>query len=146
MQRNSAKEMTLATAHKHITRRGIGYRGSNHFRGSERKTATRQMRDRVERIMKECEGMSSGHSDSEAENKCDCCSAEIKALFTEWIANRENTLKTKEIADKLIPLMEKCGSSFSASLSETATGSFLHICKRLLGSAGAAVGVIIPAL
>ena len=25
-----------------------------------------------------------------------------------------------------------CGSSFSASLSETATGSFLHICKQLL--------------
>jgi len=46
-------------------------------------TATRQMRDRVERIMKECEEMSSGHSDSEAENKSDCCSAEIKALFTE---------------------------------------------------------------
>ena len=89
------------------------------------------MRDRVERIMKECEGMSSGHSDSEVENKSDCCSAEIKALFTEWIENRENTLKTKEIADKLIPLMEACGCD---------------ICKRLLGSAGAAVGVIIPAL
>ena len=82
-------------------------------------TATRQMRDRVERIMKE--GLA-----------CDCCSAEIKALFTEWIENRENTLKTKEIADKLIPLMEACGSSFSASLSETATGSFLHFCKQLL--------------
>ena len=40
------------------------------------------MRERVERIMKECEGMFSGHSDSEAENKSDC-SAEIKALFTE---------------------------------------------------------------
>ena len=59
-------------------------------------TATRQMRDRVERIMKE--GLA-----------CDCCSAEIKVLFNEWIANRENTLKTKEVADKLIPLMEKCG-------------------------------------
>ena len=58
-------------------------------------TATRQMRDRVERIMKE--GLA-----------CDCCSDEIKALFNEWIANRECTLKTKEIADKLIPLMEKC--------------------------------------
>ncbi len=43
--------------------------------------------------------------------------------------NRENTLKTKEIADKLIPLMEACGCD---------------ICKQLLGSAGAAVRVIIP--
>ena len=63
------------------------------------------MRDRVERIMKE--GLA-----------CDCCSAEIKALFTEWIANRECTLKTKEIADKLIPLMEKCGCDICKQLLE----------------------------
>ncbi len=68
-------------------------------------TATRQMRDRVERIMKE--GLA-----------CDCCSAEIKALFTEWIENRENTLRTKEIADKLIPLMEKCGCDICKQLLE----------------------------
>ena len=68
-------------------------------------TATRQMRDRVERIMKEGLG-------------CDCCSAEIKALFTEWIENRENTLKTKEIADKLIPLMEACGCDICKQLLE----------------------------
>ena len=68
-------------------------------------TATRQMRDRVERIMKE--GLA-----------CDCCSAEIKALFTEWIANRECTLKTKEIADKLIPLMEQCGCDICKQLLE----------------------------
>ena len=68
-------------------------------------TATRQMRDRVERIMKE--GL-----------QCDCCSAEIKALFTEWIENRENTLKTKEIADRLIPLMEKCGCDICKQLLE----------------------------
>ncbi len=68
-------------------------------------TATRQMRDRVERIMKE--GLA-----------CDCCSAEIKALFTEWIENRENTLKTKEIADKLIPLMEACGCDICKQLLE----------------------------
>ena len=81
-------------------------------------TATRQMRDRVERIMKEGLG-------------CDCCSAEIKALFTEWIENRENTLRTKEIADKLIPLMEACGSLFSASAIEEPP-ALLHICKQLL--------------
>ena len=54
-------------------------------------TATRQMRDRVERIMKECAELSVNVL------PCDCCSAEIKALFTEWIENRECTLKTKEI-------------------------------------------------
>ena len=68
-------------------------------------TATRQMRDRVERIMRE--GLA-----------CDCCSDEIKALFNEWIENRECTLKTKEIADKLIPLMEACGCDICKQLLE----------------------------
>ena len=45
-------------------------------------------------------------------------SAEIKALFTEWIENRECTLKTKKIADKLIPLMEKCGCDICKQLLE----------------------------
>ena len=80
---------------------------------------------------------------------CDCCSAEIKALFQEWIdcygcvvclpslmrqhrliqsngvSNRENTLKTKEVTDKLVPLMEKC-SLFSADAIE-APLELLHI-------------------
>ncbi len=68
-------------------------------------TATRKMRDRVERLMKQ--GM-----------ECECCTAEMKALFTEWIENRENTLKTKEIADRLIPLMEKCGCDICKQLLE----------------------------
>ena len=93
----------IATAHRttHFRPRIIrGHaelppQGRQAYHGLGMATATRQMRDRVERIMKE--GLA-----------CDCCSAEIKALFTEWIENRECTLKTKEIADKLIPLMEAC--------------------------------------
>ena len=79
--------------------------GRQAYHGLGMATATRQMRDRVERIMKE--GLA-----------CDCCSAEIKALFTEWIENRECTLKTKEIADKLVPLMEKCGCDICKQLLE----------------------------
>ena len=68
-------------------------------------TATRQMRDRVERVMRE--GL-----------QCDCCSAEMKALFQEWIDNRENTLRTKEITDKLVPMMEQCGCDVCKQLLE----------------------------
>ena len=68
-------------------------------------TATRQMRDRVERLMRE--GL-----------ECTCCTDEMKALFNEWIANRENTLKTKEITDKLVPMMEKCGCDTCKALLE----------------------------
>ena len=68
-------------------------------------TATRQMRDRMERVMRE--GL-----------QCDCCSAEMKALFQEWIDNRENTLRTKEITDKLVPMMEQCGCDVCKQLLE----------------------------
>ena len=63
-------------------------------------TATRKMRDRLERIMRE------------AIAECNCCSAELKALFQQWIDNRENTLESKRIGDQIIPLAEKCDCSY----------------------------------
>jgi pyruvate-ferredoxin/flavodoxin oxidoreductase len=63
-------------------------------------TATRQMRDRVERIMRE------------AIAECDCCSKEIKAMFQEWIDNRECGIKTAELADKIVAACEKCGCDY----------------------------------
>ena len=70
-----------------------------------------------------------------------------------------NTLKTKEIADKLIPLMEKCGSLFSASAIEvqaplelrsyrlfftsasSSSNSVTASSRRASGSSAATVGV-----
>ncbi len=63
-------------------------------------TATRKMRDRVERIMKE------------AIANCDCCTPELKALFQEWIDNRECGVKTAELADKIVAACEKCGCDY----------------------------------
>ncbi|MBP7102205.1 MAG: pyruvate:ferredoxin (flavodoxin) oxidoreductase [Bacteroidales bacterium] len=62
--------------------------------------ATRQMRDRIERIM------------NEAITACNCCSDELKGLFKQWIEKRENTLESKKISDKIIPLAEKCDCSY----------------------------------
>ena len=56
---------------------------------------TEMMRDRVERYMKE--GLA-----------CTCCSDEMKALFQEWIDNRKDYVKTREVADKLLPLISAC--------------------------------------
>ncbi|MEG1910486.1 MAG: 4Fe-4S double cluster binding domain-containing protein, partial [Bacteroidales bacterium] len=58
-------------------------------------TAVKKMRDRLQRLMEE--GL-----------QCDCCSAELKALFTEWIQNRENTEKSIEISEKIRPLAKAC--------------------------------------
>ncbi len=56
---------------------------------------TEKMRDRVERLMKE--GL-----------ECPSCSSEMKTLFQEWIDNRNDSVKTREVTDKLVPVMEKC--------------------------------------
>ena len=63
-------------------------------------TATRKMRDRVERVMRE------------AIANCDCCSTELKAMFQEWIDNRECGMKTAELADKIVAACEKCGCDY----------------------------------
>ena len=63
-------------------------------------TATRKMRDRVERIMKE------------AIASCDSCSAELKDLFQQWIDNREDGIATEKLAEKIIPMVEKCSCDY----------------------------------
>ena len=60
------------------------------------KVATEKLRNGIAELMKK--GL-----------ECSQCSDEIKALFTEWINNRTNAAKTREIADRLVPLMEACG-------------------------------------
>jgi len=39
---------------------------------------------------------------------CECCTEEIKALFQQWIDNKGNYAVTREVADKLVPLMKEC--------------------------------------
>ena len=50
--------------------------------------------------------------------ECDCCSNEIKALFTEWLENREDAAVTRKVADALLPLMKKCGCDICNKLLE----------------------------
>ena len=69
-------------------------------------TATRQMRDRVERIMRE------------AIATCNCCSAELKGLFQQWIDNREDGVMTEKLADQIIALAEKCDCNYCKQIVE----------------------------
>lgn len=57
--------------------------------------AVEKMRERVQRLM--TQGLS-----------CDCCSDELKALFSEWIDNREDADKTVELEAKITPLVKAC--------------------------------------
>ena len=49
---------------------------------------------------------------------CNCCSAEIKALFEQWLADRNNAAATRAICDKLVPLMKECGCDICSKLLE----------------------------
>ena len=40
--------------------------------------------------------------------ECPKCTDEMKALYKQWLDNRGNYDVTREVADKLVPLMEKC--------------------------------------
>ena len=41
--------------------------------------------------------------------ECTKCSSDIKALFTQWLENRNDAAVTREVCDKLVPLMKECG-------------------------------------
>ena len=55
-----------------------------------------KMRERLVRIMTDAQS-------------CTYCSDELKSLYSEWIANKQDAAKTKELAAKIIPLAEACG-------------------------------------
>ena len=50
--------------------------------------------------------------------ECSCCSDEMKALFTKWLENKNDAKVTREVADALVPLMEKCGCDTCKALLE----------------------------
>jgi pyruvate-ferredoxin/flavodoxin oxidoreductase len=49
---------------------------------------------------------------------CENCPPEQKALFTEWLENRNSGLKTQEVAAKLIPMLEQRGDDTCRQLAE----------------------------
>ena len=67
------------------------------------KIGTNRMRETVARLMKE--GL-----------ECKKCSDEMKALYQQWLDAPEDAKNTREVADKLVPLMEACGCDISKQL------------------------------
>ena len=52
---------------------------------------------------------------------CSCCTDEMKALFTQWLENKNDAKITREVADKLVPLCEKCQCDVCKGLVEYKT-------------------------
>ncbi len=67
--------------------------------------ANKKMRERVTRLVEQ--GLT-----------CDCCSPELKALFAEWLEVKNDGPKSREVADKIIPLIEKGTCDICRELTE----------------------------
>ena len=63
-------------------------------------TATRKMRDRIERIMQE------------AIAGCNCCTDELKSLFRQWIEKREDFSESRRLGDEIVAQAQKCDCSY----------------------------------
>ncbi len=59
--------------------------------------ATEKLRDKIEEKMRH------------AIANCSCCTAELKGVMQEWIDKRDDRLASREITDRLVPMLEKCG-------------------------------------
>ena len=71
---------------------------------------------------------------------CSCCTDEMKALFTQWLENKEDAKITREVADKLIPLCEGCGCDICKGLVEYKT--FIPArCQWIIGGDGASYDI-----
>ena len=66
--------------------------------------AVEQMRDRLVRLMTEGQA-------------CSSCSDELKALFAEWIENRDDADKTIELEAKITPLVNACDCKICKEIS-----------------------------
>ena len=67
--------------------------------------AAERLRETVQRLM--VEGM-----------ECNECSAEMKALFAEWLSKKDDAKACREIADKLIPMITACSCEICKELSK----------------------------
>lgn len=48
--------------------------------------------------------------------ECESCSDEIKALFRQWLDNRNDRKITRQVADRLVPMMKECGCDICKSI------------------------------
>ena len=50
--------------------------------------------------------------------ECTCCTDEMKALYRQWLDNPKDYANTREVADKLIPLIKECNCEVCTKLFE----------------------------
>jgi pyruvate-ferredoxin/flavodoxin oxidoreductase len=89
--------------------------------------AYEKMRERLVKLM----------SDTQA---CTCCSEELKTLFTEWLADREDGDKSRVLADKIIAEVKDCDCDYCKQIYSLSK----YLVKRsqwIIGGDGAAYDI-----
>ena len=71
---------------------------------------------------------------------CDCCSAELKALFTDWIENHNDAAKSKALAPQIIAECEKCGCDICKKILEL-KGYLVKRSQWIVGGDGASYDI-----
>lgn len=49
---------------------------------------------------------------------CDCCSDELKALYAEWLETREDSERSREVTDRLLPMLDTCDCDLCKQIKE----------------------------
>ncbi len=89
--------------------------------------ANEKMRARIERLMTEAQS-------------CSCCSDELKGWFAEWIENQNDAEKTKELAAKIIPVVEACDCDICKQISSL-SGYLIKRSQWIIGGDGASYDI-----
>ncbi len=92
--------------------------------------ANEKMRERIERVMKDA-------------IDADCTPSEAKDLFAQWIENKDDAAKTKELYDKIVPVVEegkKNGCNHCKQLSEL-EGYLIKRSQWIIGGDGASYDI-----
>ena len=71
---------------------------------------------------------------------CDKCSTELKGLFQEWIENKEDANKTKELYAKIMPLVKACGCDTCKKI-EALSGYIIKRSQWIIGGDGASYDI-----
>ncbi|MBP5318776.1 MAG: pyruvate:ferredoxin (flavodoxin) oxidoreductase [Paludibacteraceae bacterium] len=89
--------------------------------------ANEKMRERLTQLMTDAQS-------------CDKCSSELKGLFKEWIENKDDANKTKELYAKIMPLVKACGCDTCKKI-EALSGYIIKRSQWIIGGDGASYDI-----
>ena len=76
----------------------------------------------------------------EKAKECDCTSPELKALYEEWLENKEDGAKSRELADKIIPMLDGCENEVCKQVKEL-SGYLAKRSQWIIGGDGASYDI-----